>query len=88
MKKIISIIAIATGVLFCTSCSDFLDQQSPSEHTDADVWESTYYTSLRVNKLYGAMGQDRTYSQDLAIVWNMNSDVVYRFMMAVRKKLG
>ncbi len=76
MKKILSIIAIATGVLFSnTSCKDFLDQQSPSEHTDADVWESTYYTELRVNKLYGAMGQDRTYSQDLAIVWNMNSDV-------------
>lgn len=76
MKKILSIIAIATGVLLSnTSCTDFLDQQSPSEHTDADVWESTYYTGLRVNKLYGAMGQDRTYSQDLAIVWNMNSDV-------------
>ena len=76
MKKIFSIIAITAGALFfTTSCSDFLDQQSPSEHTDADVWESTYYTELRVNKLYGAMGQDRTYSQDLAIVWNMNSDV-------------
>ena len=76
MKKIFSIITIAVGALFATtSCTDFLDQQSPSEHTDADVWESTYYTGLRVNKLYGAMGQDRTYSQDLAIVWNMNSDV-------------
>ena len=76
MKKIFSIITIAVGALFTTtSCTDFLDQQSPSEHTDADVWESTYYTGLRVNKLYGAMGQDRTYSQDLAIVWNMNSDV-------------
>lgn len=76
MKKIFSIITIAVGALLgTTSCSDFLDQQSPSEHTDADVWESTYYTGLRVNKLYGAMGQDRTYSQDLAIVWNMNSDV-------------
>ena len=76
MKKIFSIITIAVGALLgTTSCSDFLDQQSPSEHTDADVWESTYYTGLRINKLYGAMGQDRTYSQDLAIVWNMNSDV-------------
>ena len=76
MKKLFSIITITVGALLATtSCTDFLDQQSPSEHTDADVWESTYYTGLRVNKLYGAMGQDRTYSQDLAIVWNMNSDV-------------
>ena len=75
MKKILSIIAIAAGALISTSCSDFLDQTSPSEHTDTDTWESTYYTGLRVNKLYGAMGQDRTYSQDLAIVWNMNSDI-------------
>lgn len=74
MKKIFSIFAITTGALMFASCSDFLDQTSESEHTDGDVWESTYYTSLRVNKLYGALGQDRTYSQDLAIVWNMNSD--------------
>lgn len=74
MKKIFSIIAVTAGALMAASCSDFLDQSSESEHTDGDVWESTYYTSLRVNKLYGALGQDRTYSQDLAIVWNMNSD--------------
>lgn len=74
MKKILSIITIAAGALLTTSCSDFLDQSSESEHSNADVWESPYYTGLRVNKLYGAMGQDRTYSQDLAIVWNMNSD--------------
>ena len=35
---------------------------------------SPYYTNLRVNKLYGGMGQDRTYAQDLSIVWNLNSD--------------
>ena len=78
MNKIFSIIAIAAGVLIInTSCSDFLDQHSESEHSDADVWDSPYYTGLRVNKLYGAMGQDRTYSQDLAIVWNMNSDTEF-----------
>lgn len=57
-----------------SSCSDFLDQESPSEQTDETVWNSTYYTGLRVNKIYGGLGQDRTYSQDLSIVWNMNSD--------------
>ena len=74
MKKIFSIIALAAGAFGLTGCTDFLDQQSPSEQTDASVWESTYYTSLRVNKLFGDMMQDRTYSQDLGIVWRMNSD--------------
>lgn len=74
MKKILSIIALATATIGLTGCTDFLDQQSPSEQTDASVWESTYYTSLRVNKLFGDMMQDRTYSQDLGIVWRMNSD--------------
>ena len=74
MKKIFSIIAVSMGFFGMTSCSDFLDQNSPSELTDATVWESTYYTELRVNKLFGGMMQDRTYSQDLGIVWRMNSD--------------
>lgn len=74
MRKIFSIIALAAGTIGLTGCTDFLDQQSPSEQTDASVWESTYYTSLRVNKLFGGMMQDRTYSQDLGIVWRMNSD--------------
>lgn len=74
MKKILSIMALIAAGFGLSSCSDFLDQTSPSEQTDETVWNSTYYTSLRVNKLYGGLGQDRTYSQDLAIVWNMNSD--------------
>ena len=74
MKKIFSIIAVAAGVIGLTACSDFLDQTSPSEMSTETVYSSPYYTSLRVNKLYGEMGQDRTYSQDLAIVWVMNSD--------------
>lgn len=74
MKKILSIITLSASILAMSSCSDFLDQKSPSEQTDETVWNSVYYTGTRVNKLYGALGQDRTYSQDLSIVWNMNSD--------------
>ncbi len=74
MNKLFSIIALSVGMASMTSCSDFLDQTSPSEQSDATVWESTYYTGLRVNKLFGGMMQDRTYSQDLGIVWRMNSD--------------
>ena len=63
------------GVISMSSCSDFLDQKSPSELETTDVYNSTYYTELRVNKIYGGLTQDRTYSQDLAIVWNLNSDI-------------
>ena len=69
MKKILSIITLSAGIIAMSSCSDFLDQTSPSEQTDETVWNSVFYTGTRVNKLYGALGQDRTYSQDLSIVF-------------------
>lgn len=75
MKKIFSIIALSAGIIGLSSCSDFLDQESPSELDTEKVYSSTYYTGLRVNKIYGGLTQDRTYSQDLAIVWNLNSDI-------------
>ena len=73
MNKILYAFALA-GVLGLSSCSDFLDQTSPSEMTAENTYASPYYTNLRVNKLYGGMAQDRTYAQDLSIVWNLNSD--------------
>lgn len=75
MKKIFSIIALSAGVFALSSCNDFLDQTSKTEHSADEVYNSTFYTEGRVNKLYGAMTQDRTYSQDLAFTWNMNSDI-------------
>lgn len=75
MKKINTIFALAAGMALMTSCSDFLNQESPSDLSDETVYSSTFFTGTRVNRLYGQMTQDRTYSQDLAIVWNMNSDV-------------
>lgn len=65
---------LVAGVLAMSSCSDFLDQSSPSEQGTEQVYNSLYYTELAINKLYGGLTQDRTYSQDLAIVWNLNSD--------------
>ena len=68
---------IVVGIVATTSCADeFLDQTSPSEMTDETVWNSTYYTSLRINKLYaGMVDGDRTYDQDITIKWGLNSDV-------------
>lgn len=74
MKKILSIAAITACAFGMSSCSDFLDQKSPSEMDDNTVYSSEYYTSLRVNKLYGALAQDRTYAQDIPIKWGSNTD--------------
>lgn len=74
MKKILSRIALIAVVFGMSACSDFLDQTSPSEQSDETVWLSTYYTGLRVNKLYGGLAQDRTYAQDIPIKWGTNSD--------------
>lgn len=75
MKKIYTIAALAAASLAMVSCSDFLDQTSPSEHSTTNTFESPYYTGLTVNKAYGLLTQDRTYSQDMAIIWGMNTDV-------------
>lgn len=75
MKKILSKAVLAVvGVFSVSSCSDFLDQTSASEQDADQVYTSVYYTGLAVNKLYGLLAQDRTYAQDLAITWNLNSD--------------
>ncbi len=74
MNKIFYAFALA-GVLGLSSCSDFLDQTSPSEMTAENTYASPYYTGLRVNKLYGAMGQDRTYAGDFTIKAGLNSDI-------------
>lgn len=75
MKKILSVFALATGLATLSSCSDFLDQQSPSEQNNESVYQSVYYTGLRLNKIYGDLTYDETYSQYMGIVWNTNSDI-------------
>ena len=70
-KKIL-IGAATVGVM--TSCSDFLDQTSPSEMTEENVFNSVYYANNVLNKVYGSLTLDQTYSQYFSIVWNLNSD--------------
>lgn len=75
MKKIFAIASILSlGALSMVSCSDFLDQTSPSEQNTENVYNSTYYTSLVINKIYGNLGRDYTYSQCVPIIWGANSD--------------
>lgn len=74
MKKIISSFALTMGMLSMVSCSDFLDKTSPSELNTESVYNSTYYTGLRINKIYGGLSDDRTYAQDFSIVMGLNTD--------------
>lgn len=75
MNKIYPIAALALGLVGLSGCDDFLDQNSESELNTETVYNSVYYTSLRVNKVYGLLGQDQTYSQIIPIVSSTNSDV-------------
>ncbi len=74
MNKIFPLTALALGLAGLTGCDDFLEQNSKSEMNDETVFNSVYYTGLRVNKVYGLMGQDQTYSQVIPIVSSTNSD--------------
>lgn len=74
MKKILSYAAIALGALTLGSCSDFLDQNSPSEQNTETSYNSVYYAGLVLNKVYGDMGRDYTYSQVIPIIWGAGTD--------------
>lgn len=74
MNKILSYAAVALGALTLGSCSDFLDQNSPSEQNTETTYNSVYSTGLVVNKIYGDMGRDYTYSQVIPIIWGAGTD--------------
>ena len=74
MKKSITICALAAGALALSSCSDFLDQNSPSELSQEHVFNNEYYTSAVINQIYGDLTNDRTYSQDWAILYGLGTD--------------
>ena len=73
-KTIYSTLLLAAGLGTATSCSDFLDQSSPSELTTEAVFNNTYYTSQVLNKVYGALTEDNTYSNFMSIVAGLSTD--------------
>ena len=73
--NIIKAILMGGLVLGATSCNDFLDQTSPSEHNrDTDVFNSPYYTGLALNKVYGQLTEDAAYAQVMAFTVTANTD--------------
>lgn len=68
MKNIVKLFILGAGVLSTTACSDFLEQNSPSDLTSETISQSSYYTGLTVNKIYGDLTNDITYSQAIPII--------------------
>lgn len=78
MKNILKTIALGSAALLTvSSCSDFLDQKSPSDTDASNVWESSYYTKNVLNKAYGLLCEDYTYSQVLCYTFMTNSDIEF-----------
>lgn len=76
MKNILKSFAIlGMSIVAFSSCSDFLDQTSPSEMTGGAVFNSTTYTQQALNKVYAGLTRDETYVQSIPIHFGMNSDI-------------
>ena len=73
MKKILGIAALSMGVML-TSCSDFLDQKADSALDQENVFNSSYFTGLEINKIYGDFGQDNMYANRMTISYGANTD--------------
>lgn len=74
MKNLRYYIYAGLGLFALSSCSDFLDQTSPSEIDTETVFENTYYTELALNKVYGGLTEDDSYSQFMPIIAGLNTD--------------
>jgi len=75
MKNIYNSLILGVGVLAATSCSDFLDQTSPSEITTITACESVENANLILNKVYGELTKGETYTQYVSMHWATNSDI-------------
>ncbi len=75
MKKIFRNFLLGiVSIGMMNSCSDFLDQTSPSDLPAETVYNSLDYANNVLNKVYGELTIDQTYSQYFGIIWNTNSD--------------
>ena len=77
MKNIFKSIFLAgaTGMVMLTSCSDFLDQSSPSEMFPENVYNTESYTKQVLNRVYAGLVLDHTYGCRIPLNLAMNTDV-------------
>ena len=76
MKNIVKTLIVA-GVMgvATTSCSDFLDQNSPSEMFPETVYNSEGYTQQALNRVYAGLVLDHTYGCRIPLNFSTNSDI-------------
>ena len=75
MKKIYQTILICLGVMGITSCSDFLDQKSPSEIDQSDLALKPVYIQQVMNNMYAGLTLDHTYGCRMPLNFSTNSDI-------------
>lgn len=76
MKNIFkSIILTGVGLVSLASCSDFLDQSSPSEMFPENVYASERMTAQALNKVYAGLTLDKTYGCRVPLNFSTNSDI-------------
>ena len=75
MKTYIKSILLGTGLFSLLSCSDFLDQSSPSELKGENVFNSVVYTEQALNKVYA----DLTYAT-LMVPVSLSISVIIRIL--------
>mgnify|MGYP002521477927 FL=1 len=73
-NKIKAMVIAGAGLLALSSCTDFLDQKSPSEMFPDVVFDSEQYTSQTVNLIYSGLVLDHTYGCRLPLNFAMNTD--------------
>ena len=75
MKTYIKSILLGTGLFSLLSCSEFLDQSSPSELKGENVFNSVVYTEQALNKVYADLTYDHTYGSRIPINFGNNTDI-------------
>ncbi len=75
MKDIAKTLILGVGMLSMVSCSDFLDQSSPSELTKENVFNSVLYTEQALNKVYADLTYDHAYGCRIPLNFGFNTDI-------------
>ncbi|MDE6570013.1 MAG: RagB/SusD family nutrient uptake outer membrane protein [Alistipes sp.] len=79
MKKLYAYVLMFAATGFgVTSCSDFLQPESPSAFTPELVYENYDFTYKGLMGVYSKFNEDATYSQYLGIILNCQSDTEIR----------
>lgn len=75
MKRKLIFLFLVTGMIICSSCSDFLDTESPSEQTPQTTFENEGMTRSAIMGIYSQMCNTYVYGQKMSVNWQGVSDI-------------